>query len=208
MMLPCPAPLFYLFGKSEPSRLSKPRKLRRQLKESKWGQVRRLIWVDYRGRAGGSVVSGVRSRRAGQCPEVDPGSLREQGLEVGLSIRRSAGLVVRQERGKKRNCFPNPRFPSPAWPGALMEPSSKISLSPLTPQGQSDPLSALLSAEQGQQRCLFEVAEVVEDIAECRKYFRFFFFFFYFYAAPGSTRDLPFPTKDRTHTLYIESTKS
>ena len=157
MVLPCPAPLFYPFGKSESSRLSKPRKLRRQLKEGKRGQIRRLIWVDSRGTAGGSAVSSVRSRRAGQCPEVDPGSLREQGLEVGLSIRRSAGLAVRQERGKKRDCFPNPHFPSPAWPGALMEPSSKISLSPLTPQGQGDPLSALLCAEQGQQQCLSEV---------------------------------------------------
>ena len=105
MLLPCPAPLFYPFGNSEIPRLSQPRKLRRQLKEGKWGQVRRLIWVDYRGRAGGSVVSGVRSRRAGQCPEVDPGSLREQGLEVGRSIRRSAGLTVRQERGKKSICL-------------------------------------------------------------------------------------------------------
>ena len=144
MLLPCPAPLFYPFGNSEIPRLSQPRKLRRQLKEGKWGQVRRLIWVDYRGRVGGSVVSGVRSRRAGQCPEVDPGSLREQGLEVGRSIRRSAGLAVRQERGKKRDCFPKPHFLSLAWPGALMEPGSNISLSPLTPQGQGDPLSALL----------------------------------------------------------------
>ena len=38
-----------------------------------------------------------------------------------------------------------------------MEPSGKISLSPLTPRGQGDPLSALLSAEQGQQQCLSEV---------------------------------------------------
>ena len=113
MLLPCPAPLFYPFGKSEPSRLSKPRKLRRPLKEGEWGQVRRLIRVDYRGREGGSVVSGVRSRRAGQCPEIDPGSLREQGLEVGRSVRRSADLAVRQERGKKRDCFPKPTLSFP-----------------------------------------------------------------------------------------------
>ena len=101
----------------------------------------------------------------------------------------------------------NPHSLSPAWPGALVELGSKIILSPLTPQGQSDPLSALLSVRMASSSACLRSAEVVEDIAECRKYFSFFFFF-HFYAAPGSMKDLPFPTKDRAHTLYIESTKS
>ena len=100
----------------------------------------------------------------------------------------------------------NPHSLSPAWPGALVELGSKISLSPLTPQGQSDPLSALLSVSMASSSACLRSAEVVEDIAECRKYFSFFSP--HFYAAPGSMKDLPFPTKDRAHTLYIESTKS